>query len=183
MEAPNKNYERFFQKFLALDSTQIKDWDKNLVLAYFCKKYKEKYNEDYKFKFNTQQPSSCFEIYVINKLYINLSSNPETLKLYIDFVFDTKIKNAKRKITSVNTLCDEKCLYTFKTKYLQNKIQASIDRTSMLDQQVINKIKHINENILTWGDLAFMIQSESEESFKIKEQLKDFNFDDLSRVI
>lgn len=183
MQAPNSNYERFFEKFKNLDSTDVKNWDKTLILAYFCKKYKEKYSEDFVFRFNTPQPSKCFEVFVINKLCINLSSNPEILKTYIDYIFDTKIKNAKRKITSINTLDDIKYLSVFKTKYLNNSIEIKIDRTTSLPKDVLDVVRLINENILTYGDLAFVMKAGGQQAITIKSSLVNFNFEQLDRVV
>lgn len=183
MDAPNSNYEKFFKKFEDIETLNVKDWNKTLILAYFCKKYKEKYGHDYKFKFNTEQPSKCFEVFVINKLTINLSSDPEILKTYIDFIFDTKIKNAKRKITSINTLDDQNFLFSFKNKFLKGSVNIVIDRTTKLQDSVIEKIKHVNENILTYGDLAFIMQAGGDQASKIKDVLCDFNFKDLERVV
>lgn len=181
MEAPNSNYSRFFEKINKVDSVPVQNWDKNLLIGYFCKKYKEKYSENYKFKFNTEQPSKCFEVFVMNKMMITLSSNPEIMMHYIDFVFDTKIKNSKRKITSINTLDDQNCLYNFKNKYM-NGIDIKIDRTKLLPQDIINQLSSINENIKTYGDLAFIIQSENEMSKQIKDQI-NFDFDILNKVV
>lgn len=183
MEAPNSNYEKFFEKFTKLDDTPVQEWDKTLVLAYFCKRYKEKYNEDFKFKFDKPQPSKCFEVFVINKLSINVSSNPEVLKYYIDFMFETKIKKAKRKITSVNTLYDEEFINVFKTKVMKGSNDIRIDRTTSLPKYVLDVVKTINENILTYGDLAFIMSAGGDQAESIKKNLPQFNFNDLSRVV
>ena len=39
MEAPNSNYSRFFEKINKVDSVPVQNWDKNLLIGYFCKKY------------------------------------------------------------------------------------------------------------------------------------------------
>ena len=58
----------------------------------------------------------------------------------------------------------------FKTKYLNNSFQ--IDRTTILPDNV----KAIT-NLSTYGDLAFMLAIDCEESNKIKELLTSMGFD------
>lgn len=169
-EAPNSNYEKFFQKMLEFKSLDSSKWNKNHLIGYFCQKYYDKYNELYNFKFNTEQPSKCFEIFIMNKILIGLSSDPVIIKKYIDWVFDTKVKNAKRKLTSISFLTNESEMNFFKTKYLNNSFQ--VDRTTSLPDNV-KSIVSLN----TYGDLAFMLAIDCEESNKIKELLASINFD------
>lgn len=183
MESPNKNYERFFDKFKEHESKEIKEWNKTDILAYFCNKYYKKYNSEYIFKFNTPQPSKCFEVFNINKLTILLSSDPETLKLYIDWVYSEKVEKAKRKLTSISFLSNDLYLKEFKQKYLSGNISSlpNIDRTLELPESILVKIKSIDENILTYGDLAFILQSNS----NIAKQIRDLDLDlsMINRVI
>lgn len=183
MEAPNKNYERFFNKFKQFETKDLKEWDKTDVLAYFCDKYYKKYNSEYSFKFNAPQPSKCFEVFNINKLTILLSSDPETLKLYIDWIFSEKVEKAKRKLTSISFLTNELYLREFKQKYLSGNINnlPNIDRTMNLPNEILDKVKLIDENILTYGDLAFAFNANNSLSDKLKEL--DIDFSIINRVI
>jgi len=181
MKAPNLNYEKFFEKFIEIENTDCKNWSKTGVLAYFCKKYKDQYNIEYEFKFNAPQPSKSFEVFQINKLCINLSSDPIILKDYIDWIFENKVKKSKRRLTSISFLTNEYSLKDFKTRHLRNQTLSTIDRATRLPEKLINKIKTINENILTYGDLAFMMQSQSSDCEKIKLLNLDLSF--LSRVV
>jgi len=169
-EAPNSNYEKFFQKMLEFKTLEVNKWNKNHLIGYFCQKYYDKYNEQYSFKFNTEQPSKCFEVFTINKILIGLTSDSVIIKQYIDWVFNTKVKNAKRKLTSISFLTNESEMNFFKTKYLNNSFQ--IDRTTILPDNV----KAIT-NLSTYGDLAFMLAIDCEESNKIKELLTSMGFD------
>jgi len=181
MEAPNIHYEKLFEKFKEIETVEHKFWSKTGILGYFCKKYKEKYSCDYEFKFNAPQPSKSFEMFNINKLYINLSSDPEVLKTYIDWLFATKTTKLKRKFTSISFLTKEDNIREFKSKYYSNQIFATIDRSMSLPKELIEKIKDINESILTYGDLAFIMQSDNEQSKSIKNLGIDLSF--ISRVV
>lgn len=177
MNAPNKSYEKLFEKFKEIDSLEIQKWNKNHLLGYFIKKYKDYYSDDYKFKFNTPRASECFELFNINKIIINLSSDPNIVKNYIDWIFENKVKKAKRKLSSISFLTSESDFITFRKLYLSDCL--SIDRNIELP----DNIKQIS-NMNTYGDLAFYIASGIGESEVLKKKLLDvgFNLNDLEKV-
>lgn len=153
-EPVNDKYRLFFEKFIEIDTLPIKDWKVNHVLAYFCKKYFDHYNTAYQFKYNNPSPSKCFEVFQIKRLSQNLSKDPQILKNYIDFIFTTKVKQAKRKLTSISFLTHDDVVNPYKIKYLfSNKIDRSTDLPSHIKEIMISSgFAGIN----TYGDLAFM---------------------------
>ena len=94
-DAPNPNYQKFFDKFLEIETLETKNWKVPHLIGYFCKKYFETYKVKYKFKFNSPAPSKCFEVFQIKKLASCLTSDPVLLKEYIDWVYKTKVVKAK----------------------------------------------------------------------------------------
>lgn len=190
LEMP-KAYIKFFNKFEEINSLDTKDWKATHVLAYFCKKYKSAYNTDYKFKFNTTAPSSCFEMFIIKKLATIISSDPTILKDYIDWVFDTKVKSAKRKLTSVSFLSSEDMMSFYKVNvYNISKNSNSnevIDRSSSLPDQVRSFFKDCSMPVQTFGDLAFAYASAVHLEADFKDALDklsqtNFNFEILKKV-
>lgn len=172
-ELPSKDYQKFFDKFKLLDSTDTKDWNPTLILAYFCKRYKDHYNTDYKFKFNTSAPSKCFEVFQIKRLANLLSSDPLVLKQYIDWVFETKVLNSKRRLTSISFLTVDKMVHDYKMKFL---FKPSITRASYLPDYAIEKANELGLKVKTYGDLSFMIQAN--EGNSLPEELSE-NINDL----
>jgi hypothetical protein len=154
-EAPNENYKKFFLKFSEIDTLEVKDWKVLHVLAYFCKKYKETYQIDYKFKFNNSAPSKCFEVFQIKKLSQLLSSNPSILKEYIDWVYLNKVVKAKRRLTSISFMTVEGVVNEYKLKYLFSTSQ-TISRETPLPDKYKNIFNDKGFSLQTYGDLAFL---------------------------
>lgn len=158
-EAPNKKYEQFFAKFADLNTLDIKEYKPVHLIGYFCKKYKEQYNIDYKFKFNSPSPSKCFEVFQIKRAAMLLSSDPLILKEYIDWVFLTKVVAAKRRLTSISFMTAECVINEYKINVLlagdHNK---NIDRTIPLPNKYLQPFVDCQQSIRTYGDLAFLYQ-------------------------
>lgn len=154
-DAPNDYYKKFFQKFNEINDVPVSEWKVVHVLAFFCKKYKEEYATDYKFKFNTPTPSKCFEIFRIKSLCQKLSSDPVILKSYIEWLFAVDIKRAKRKITSISFITYDDKINEFKKLYLSNNIPSTLNRTSPLSAEIIHIMKTKGNVIIsTYGDLV-----------------------------
>jgi len=179
IEPPNENYKKFFDKFKEIDEIKIEDWSVSHVLAYFVKKYKEYYNVDYKFKYNSPAPSKSFEIFQIKKLTINLTAKPILLKNYIDWIFKTKFPQAKRKITSISFLNKEEFVNFYKMNFLFVEILPLIDRTTPVQDKYKSFFHSINYQIETYGDLSFLykINSKSNELLKAFEQVQNMGLD------
>lgn len=156
---PNEYYKKFFEKFSEINTLEISQWKPIHILSYWCKKYKENYNISYKFKFNSPQPSKCFEIFQAKKLALNLTSDPKLLKEYIDWIFFHKIPAAKRKITSISFLTNEATLTEYKYAFLfVNKSPTNFDRSTPLPDNYKAIFTNLKLTANTYGDLAFMDQ-------------------------
>ena len=156
-EAPNDHWKKFLFKFEEINNLEIKDWRTVHVLSYFCKKYNDTYHKDYKFKFNTPSPSKCFEVFQVKRLASSLSSNPEILKSYIDWVFEYKIIKAKKRITSISFLNTENFLFEYKKYHLNNvDSNQNILRTSTLPEKYKTIFQSVGFEISTYGELAFL---------------------------
>lgn len=156
---PNEKYQKFFAKFAEIDVLDVTQWKIAHVLGYFCRKYKEQYNLDYQFKFNHESPSKCYEVYRINLLSSKLSTKPQILKVYIDWVFQEKAKKSKRRFNSIAFIVDEETVNYYKMNVLlANKSSLHIDRSSLLPQE-IKKFFAICGSFNTYGDIAFFAQA------------------------
>ncbi len=166
---PDK-YKPFFEKLKNINQDTSK-WKTNDVLGYFILKYKQTYNTDYQFKFNTEQPSKCFELFQIKKLSSILSKDPFVLKNYIDYIF----ANQKRKFISISYLTNDKQIFPYKKSIL------TPTRSTRLPQNFIDLLK--NYSLETYGDLAFlyMVKEDNKEIFSILEK-NGFNINILSEI-
>lgn len=165
-DVPNESYKKFFDKFNEIQTLTTNEWKPVHVLAYFCQRYELLYNKKYQFKFNSSAPSKCFEVFNIKKLSNFLSSDPQILKEYIDWVFETKIIKAKRRITSISFISNEQVVNEYKLNHLLNP-KEKISRTTNIPDKYKSIIK--NDNINTYGDLAFifMMGDSMPEEFKL----------------
>jgi len=154
-DAPNVNYQKLFNKFSEIDTLPIPDWKPGHLLGFFCKRYYIQYNTKYKFKFNSPSPSKCFEVFQIKKLASMLSANPKILKEYIDWVYDTKIIAARKKLTSISFLTVEGLVNEYKFKVLLAPAK-EIDRTTPLSDEYKKIFFDAGVALNTYGDLSFL---------------------------
>ena len=131
--APNEKYEKFFEKFKEINTLDPSSWNATHILGYFCKKYKEQYQVDYQFKFNSPSPAKCFEVFQIKRLAMMLSSNPSLLREYIDWVYLNKVVKAKRRLTSISFMTNEGLVKEYKFNVLlAGKKNLNVDRSTPL---------------------------------------------------
>lgn len=156
---PNDKWKKFFESFKEIETLEVSKWRPAHVLAYFNKKYYQAYNTKYQFKFNSPSPVKSFEIFQIKRLAMLLSSSPQILRDYIDWVFQEKVANNKRKLTSISFMTHEDLIKTYKVNFLfADKKDLYIDRSTALQSEFKNIMQSIGP-INTYGDLAFMYQS------------------------
>jgi hypothetical protein len=160
-DAPNDKYRIFFEKFAEINTLPINEWKTVHVLGYFCKKYSEFYNTKYQFKFNSPNPSKSFEVFQIKKMASMLSSNPQILVDYIDWVYNTRVKESSRRLTSISFLTVEPLLNYYKLNILlAGKKNISINRSTELPEKYKSIIlNNIGKKINTYGDLSFAYQA------------------------
>lgn len=187
-DPPNEKYKKFFDSFNEIENLEISKWRPTHILAYFCKKYNEAYNKNYQFKFNSPSPSKCFEIFQIKKLASILTSDPKLLKEYIDWVYENKVKKAKRRLTSISFITVEGVVNEYKFNVLlSNNKNKNIDRSTPLPDNYKVIFKSAGANISTYGELAFISQM-NEMPFELIgafQQIEMVGFDKeiLSRIV
>lgn len=150
----SEHYKKFFNKFREIDTVSIKEWKVVHLLAYLCRKYEAYYGLKYSFRFNNPTPSKSYEVYQIKKLASMLSSDPQILKNYLDWVFDKKIFEKKKIITSLGYFTHIDIVNDFKFKFLFNKKE--ILRTDRLEQNIVSICTRHGHHVKTYGDLAFI---------------------------
>ena len=161
-DLPNAKYVEFFAKFAEIDLLKIEQYKPVHLIGYFVRKYKQQYNVDYKFKFNSTKPSSCFEIFQIKKLAQLLSSRPNILVEYINWIFVVKTMQLKKRFTSISFLTKEENINEYKMMFLSGQPiykETSISRTISLPAEYLDVLVFAQHGgIKTYGDLAFADQ-------------------------
>jgi len=156
LESPvSAAYQKFFDRFAEIKTLNIEDWEIVHIIGYFCQKYQEHYNVKFSFKFNNTAPSKSYEVFQIKRISQMLSSDPIILKKYIDWIFEKKVIERKKRITSLGYLGNMDLINDFKFKYMINE-PAKLDRTTLLSEKFLNIVKEYNDDALTYGDLSFV---------------------------
>lgn len=189
-DVPNDKYRQFFEKFSETETLDVHEWKPVHLIGYFSKKYKQTYNADFKFKFNSPSPAKCFEVFQIKKLASILTARPNLLRDYIDWVFENKIVKPKKRITSISFLTNEDNVKEYKFDVLlAGQKNTNISRTTLLPESYRNAFKVANVSISTYGDLAFLAQMSemSDELVKAFNEIENcvpqFDKSILSRIV
>lgn len=186
--APNTKYEKFFEKFKEIDIVPTESWNATHILAYFCKKYKEHYNVDYTFKFNSPSPAKCFEVFQVKRLALILTANPVLLREYIDWIYLNKVAQAKRRLTSISFMTNEGVVSEYKSNVLlAGKKNLNVDRSTPLPDKFKVVFKEAGTAINTYGELAFVSQMDplSDELTVAMQKIEELGFDKdiLGRIV
>jgi hypothetical protein len=152
-ESPNIHYQKFFDQFEEINTLPNNQWKVVHLIGYFAAKYQKQYNTNYTFRFNSSAPGKCYEVFQIKKLSNMLSSDPEILKNYIDWFFEKKIVEKKKRITSMAFLTDQATTNEYKFNVL---LATTISRSSSLPQNILNVVKEFDQDIKTYGDLTMI---------------------------
>lgn len=185
-DLPNSKYKKFFDSFNECDTLEPSNWKIAHLAGYFCKLYKNKYGVDYKWKFNSESPSKCYEVFQIKRLGQNLTTDPAKLKRYIDWAFEEKAKLAKRRITSIAFLNSEYLLVEYKTKYLAGDLtDQRIDRTTMIPPEYLIIINKFGYELSNYGELSFLLQMSDPKITELSSELSDsgLNLDDIKKIV
>lgn len=184
---PNDKYKKFFDKFAEIETLEVDQWKAAHLLGYFCKKYRETYNEDYTWKFNNPNPSKCFEVWQLNTLVARLSANPKILKDYIDWAFKVLVPRAKRRLTSISFMTKDDIVIHYKMNILlAGKKNLNVDRSSPLPEDYRKVFADIGVFVVNYGDLAFLSQMEQTDEMKTAfHKIVELGFDEeiLGRIV
>src|ERR1700722_4369096 len=157
---PNAKWQKFFEQAIEIETLPIASWKPAHLLFYFAKRYREAFDADYAFKFNSTTPAKSFEIFQVKRLAMQISSNPETLKGYIDWFFEQQ-KEHKRRFTSISAMTKDEVVNEYKWTvlpskkkglYLTRSSEIELDWREVLSDYGFGTIK-------TYGDLAFLYQA------------------------
>ena len=158
---PNEKYKKFFDKFSEIKTLNISEWKPLHLISYFVQKYKDQYDVKYQFKFNSPSPVKSFEVFQIKKLAQLLSSNPQIIKEYIDWIFINVVPKAKRRLTSISFLTAESTVNDYKMRVLcVGKKDSGVDRSTSLPDQYAQVFNDCQVHAHTYGDVAFLSQME-----------------------
>lgn len=156
---PNEKWRQFFEKFPEIETLDVNEWKTVHILAYFCKKYQEQYNVKYSFKFNSPAPPKSFEVFQVKRMAMLLSSNPSILRDYVDWIYLTKVVQAKRRLTSISFMTNDGVINEYKLNVLlAGKQNLNVDRSTPLPDKYKQVFVDCQVHAHTYGDVAFLSQ-------------------------
>jgi hypothetical protein len=149
----SKPWQKFFAKFNEIDDLKNSQWKEVHVLAYICRRYEQMYGKKFSFSFRGS-PSKCAEIYMVKKIMAMLNTtNMRTIRNYIDWIFDHKIKPGNLKIRTLGF---------FTTPGFGNEFslfaqeQTKIAKSTTLPKEYQEAATALDLQVATYGDLAFI---------------------------
>lgn len=174
---PSKWWVNFFKKFAQIDTLPVHDWKPIHQLSHLTIRYKEFYNKRFSFSLKGR-PSGCTEVFQIKRMMAVLgTSNQNTVKNYIDWVFDKKIIPLNAKIRSIGYFTNAQFCNEF---HLQRIEASKIGRATELPSDYQEIIDGLDLSIYTYGDLAFAKQALDSEP--VGREVYDKMFNELYSI-
>ena len=152
----SKPWQKFFLQFAEHKTIPIKEWKPIHLLGYFSAQYEKHYKRSYVFSYEGQ-PSKCFEIVMIKKLFAIVdSTNPEEVKTYLDWIFECKIKPKNYQMRSMSFLLSPGFGNEFRLWYSTNKNRPAISANTVLSDEIKFLIEKENFEfpLQTYSDLS-----------------------------
>lgn len=148
----SKPWQKFFKRFEEINEIKVSEWKEVHILGYICKKYEEKFHRKFIVTIKGA-PTKSPDIYMVKRISAMLSTtNKRTVKEYIDWAFDHKIKKQPfRKIGFFLT-------QGFGNEFLEyrEKKKNDWDRSTQVPAIYKTIAEELGININTYGDLAFI---------------------------
>jgi hypothetical protein len=175
---PNKKWGDFLSKSAKFAEVEVSKWKMAELVGYFCAKYKEAFNKEYQLKLSVVNPTKAYEVFRLNTCAHRLSSSPQILKDYIDWIFSQRVRIDKKTFRSISFLTNDENLAWYRTHVLfAGQTNMNIDRSTVLPPNIKEAVIGIGCN--TFGDLAFLMKSglDTNEIKDAKQKLEEVKFD------
>ncbi|MET0570568.1 MAG: hypothetical protein ABWZ79_04005 [Pedobacter agri] len=190
--SPSKPWVKFFARFPEIINLPLPDWKEIHCLSYFVCKYQEHYGRQYSFSFQGP-PLGCQELVLTKKIIAALGGlNADIFTRYIDWIFETKVKNRSAQIKSISFLLSKGLTNEFIANLQRlSKIKtiSKISRATKLPDNYLDLASKYGLELLTYGDIAFLQKfsqhnpQDCYNSFFQELQSLGFNLDLLSSVV
>jgi hypothetical protein len=181
--SPNSAWTKFKAKLSAYNCDDISEWKEYHFLGHILKRYKDYMGIEFTLSYSGP-PTKCSELFCVKRTvsFLGVDDN-QTVKDYIDFVFDQYIIPKKVSLTSIAYFFTTNFIFEFKKKFRK---ESKITRSTELPPDFKKIVGSLNVDVSTYGDLAFAkIAVENDPSnhelniyTKMFDELKIIGFDD-----
>ena len=150
---PTAYWRRFKERLDSYNQTPTNEWKDEHFLGHILNRYKDWVGADFALSYSGP-PSKCREMYCVRRMLLALGTeNGETVKKYIDWVFDTVIIPKKVNISSIAFFFTTGFILSFKQYLRKNK---TVTRATELPRTFEPILQKLNlTDLSTYGDLAF----------------------------
>jgi hypothetical protein len=161
----SKPWQKFLAKFSEIHELPVSEWKEVHMLAYICQKYEHQFGSKFAISYRGA-PSKCPEIYMIKKMLAMVNTTSmRKLKLFIDWVWETKIAPNKVRFRTLGFFTTP----GFANEFDAAKVAASkITKTTPIPEEYLQVAQMMELEVATYGDLAFIKmavdQSDNSES-------------------
>jgi hypothetical protein len=183
---PSKKWQAFFEQGNKFSETPIDKWRVAELLCYFANRFQEAFGKEYQWKYNSPTPSKAYEVFRLSTCSSRLSSNPQILVDYIDWIFDQRVLIDKKTFRSISFLTNDEQLQWYRNHILfAGQTDLQIDRSTLLPPNIKEVVGSLGCN--TFGDLAFLTKANLDtlELTEARQKLTDikFDFDVLNKIV
>ena len=149
----SKPWQKFLAKFDEIESLRTSQWKEVHFLGYICARYKTLYGKSFALSYKGA-PSKCPEMYLVRKMIAMLgTSNPHTIKAYIDWAFEKKIIPNGVRFKGIGFFTTPNFGNEF---HLEREKKSKIEKTTELPEEYKQAATTLNLYVCTYGDLAFI---------------------------
>lgn len=142
-----KTYALYYQQD---DKWQDKKHAMVCLLGLFCSLYQSHYSFKYSLSLTEKGLFHGSEMALLRRLLRMLDNNSLLTKEYIEWIFTTKVKSRKKKITSLSFMCVQDFIQEFKFAKQRAKI---ISRNTLLPQKMLDWVNHFIPSIHDYASL------------------------------
>jgi hypothetical protein len=143
---------KFKKKLDTYSTIPVEEWTEYQFLGHILKRYKDYIGMEFSMSYNSA-PSKCSELYCIKRMLLSLgTSDPTTVKDYIDFVYDKYIIKNNVSLSSLAYFFTTNFIFEFKKKFRKD---SKITRATELPPNCKDVVSGLGVEVNTYGDLAF----------------------------
>jgi hypothetical protein len=149
---PNKAWTTFKERLDSYADIPLAKWTAEEALGHILKRYRDHMGVELSLS-HSGPPTSCSEIYCVKRMILALGiSEGQTVKDYIDFVFDKYIMPNKVTFSSIAYFFTTNFIFEFKKKFRKDN---KITRSTEIPDRYKTVIASLSLDVKTYGDLAF----------------------------
>lgn len=120
------------------------------LISYFAKLYRDHYDIDFTFSLNDKGLFRSTEAHMIRKMFAMLEDDVMMAKSYLEWIFETKVRIRKKRITGLSFLAFPQTIQEFKLKQEKSK---KINRNTPIPAKMVEWAQKFAPGVLETASL------------------------------